>query len=1311
MAFRHLHNRRNFLSDYYLGTVYGRGSGRGKRKKLTDRETNKAFYRLSRIFSGADGRCPDHAAFRERFARPVLRDIFSYHLGAGDEHIFPLYRSAEEEEPGGTPLLLAFIGRWSEDGAGSGHGGSVAVLERALSERNVPYGIHITGETIRLIRAPGEGPRHACLELDVQGCLEDEDEESFAAAYRLFSSGNFVPGEDGTRPIEAVERESQEHAAKVSEDLKAAVFRSAEELVRGLLADWAERSPEGETRDPSALDDSTLRRFCDAALTTIYRLLFILYAEALDECLNGHTLYREGYSLGGLIEELMRMRLDEVPRNRYGYWQRLLALFEIYDKGLPAIAPYEHIPPRGGDFFSPETAEGRLIKEAMLDDRTVAALLLDLTTTVPRVGVGRERVSFRELDIEQLGAVYEGLLEYEPKVARETIIEVRVQGRTYALVPEELVRLCEERNLELKGRYSVVEGTAAERLHPEAVEDEEEWEDVEEEEEEEEEEEPVAEETEEEKGGVKKGAKALLLRRLEPGDFHFVPGSARKGSGSFYTPRALVDDLVTHALSPLVEGKSASDIEALRVLDPAAGSAHFLVGACRFLGKALYDAYNREGKGKPPLHFTGSREDWEREGEAWCKRRVTERCLFGVDLNPTAVNLARVSLWIESLAGDRPLTYFEHHVRCGNSVLGGWLEDLHRPPLPDMGNDRGETLYSKHVGDLIRKAAEKRALIEEAPASEVRPESLEEMRYKEDRRREADELLASARLLFDLRMASAFGLEDIWNNFEQLLGYAEDYDELHAYASSQSWWDQFVRVRERERFFHWELEFPEVFFDDNPGFDAVLGNPPWDKVKPDKNEFYGRYDILIRAYTGADMDRRVRELCAEHAGLDEEYESYEKTKKKTAALLKKSGAFRFHDWEIDGKSTGGDVDIFKSFVEQAWRLAREGGRVGFVVPSAIYNNEGCTGLRHLLLDHCRVERFYGFENRRKIFPIHSSYKFVNLVFRKGAPEGDGFEAAFMRHDLSELEETGPKPWMVPVKKSEVERMSPGTLAFLEYRSPRDRDIVLKMYEGKRLLGEQGEGTWNARFYTEFHMTNDKDLWTHPRTGKLYLVKQILGREPSDFAETRALMAEKGFWPLYEGKHIEQFLVDIKPIERWVNLEAAEKKKGALPEDKPKAVFRNIASNTNERTCLAAVLPEKSCANNKLPIISSNIASNDLLITILNSLAFDFLVRFRVSGTLNLTHISRVAIPDLRQLERTLLLIKTISDAGLSRKHINAYPELWEDLWIANRAIAEAYGLSPEDFSYIISTFPLFAKKRPGLFDFIKSKILEWERSE
>jgi len=184
-------------------------------------------------------------------------------------------------------------------------------------------------------------------------------------------------------------------------------------------------------------------------------------------------------------------------------------------------------------------------------------------------------------------------------------------------------------------------------------------------------------EGEEEKDkGVKKGAAARLIRRLERDEFYFVPGSARKSSGSFYTREEIVQYLVRKALEGLIEDKSAAQIESLRVIDLACGSAHFLVGAARYMGRKLLDAYHRKLKDDPPPEFYPDRpltpevhQRWHSEGEAWCKRRIIERCLFGVDLNPTAVQLAQVALWIESLAGDRPAEAVKRTSGAGTAVV------------------------------------------------------------------------------------------------------------------------------------------------------------------------------------------------------------------------------------------------------------------------------------------------------------------------------------------------------------------------------------------------------------------------------------------------------------------------------------------------------------------------------------------------------------------------------------------------------------------------------------------------------------------
>lgn len=1361
MTFRHLRNVRGFFSDYYLGSVFEQASRRG-RKSLSDGQTDLAYTRFRRIRERAEGRDPDAPTCRERFIRPLLRDVLGFHLGAGENSIHRLFPSAEAEANGHRPILLVYCGSWDEDlEAGRGRANPIRALGEMLARENVSYGLLVTGERIRLIRVPGEGPQGAYLEVDLAGLDDEEDAVSFAAFLRLFSVGTFLPKDDGRRPIEDIERESREHAERVSEDLKGAVFRAAESMVSGLIADAVSRK---EIDSPLVLDETRLRIYRDAALLALYRILFILYAEARDLRLDAHQLYRKSYSVTGLLEDILA-RPDRVwPENRSFLWERLRAVWRIYDEGMPAITPWEHIPPRGGDFFNRTTPQGQILDRARLPDRQVARLILDLATTMPRRGVGRERVSFRELDIESLGAVYEGLLEYEPRVARQVSLEVRVQGREYVLPPAELIRLCEQKNLVVKGDIGLVRGTEAEQLHPDVADEDLDDNDREAVENAADADAAEADNSEGEEAAdeekLAKGATVRLIRRLEPGTFHFVPGPGRKGSGSFYTPRALVQDLVRHALGPLVEGKTAAEIERLRVLDPACGSAHFLVEAMRFLAQALHRAYVQQYDGKTPPEFQsttgqGWDTDWKAsdeearaansEARAWCKRRIAERCLFGVDLNPTAVQLAQVALWIESLAGDRPLTYFQHHIRCGNSLLGTWMDRLEEPPLPVKRRNRrqgnaGQGLFEHSVRQAIREAARLRRLIDEICPEDllkegIQPETPKEQQYKDNLRKRADSLLATAKLLFDLRSASAF-VPEIWQERETMISLIQHPDELADYVQKSPWWPEFERVRQQECFFHWELEFPEVFVDqENPGFNAVLGNPPWDKIKPDRKEFYGRYDILIRAYVGGELDRRIRELHAAHPGLENKFHEYEERMKTMAAYLKKSGDYRFHDWKVDGKTTGGDPDAFKFFVERAWQLVREGGRVGFVVPSAIYNNEGCTGLRHLILEHAQVERFYAFENRKKIFPIHSSYKFANLVFRKGKPQGDAFQAAFMRHDLAELEVTArycefgqteenplAVPWMVLVRPHELERLSPGTLAFLEYRNPRDREILLKMYgydaEGnpvdpRPLLGDQGPGTWNARFYREFDMTNDRDLWTDPKTGKLYNPRQILGRvagttdrppyyDPAAWPDIRMAMAEKGFWPLYQGKHIEQFLVDIKPIERWVSLEACQKKYGEPPHAGPKLVFRPVASNTNERSVIAVELPAQSCFGNSLSGIASPFRA---VATLLNSLCFDFAVRLRMTTNLNFYHMERVAVP----VAMDMLCMNTISVAGSDKTHISDLTHLWPMVANANRAVAEAYGLPPEDFEYILSTFPVFARKRPEFYAYLQERVQQWKR--
>ena len=273
MTFRHLRNVRGFFSDYYLGSVFGWGAGRGARKTLSDRETDLAYARFRRMRDRAEGRATDAPSCREHFIRPLLRDVLGFHLGAGENGIHGLFPSAETEAAGEPALLLVYCGSWGEDlDAGRGRSNPMRALGEVLAREGVPHGFLVTGERIRLVRAPGEGPQGAYLEVDLAGLDEEEDRESFTAFLKLFSAKTFLPDAEGRRPIEVIERESREHAERVSEDLKGAVFRAAEAMVSGLIADTVAR---GEIASPLELDEARLRIYRDAALLALYRILFI----------------------------------------------------------------------------------------------------------------------------------------------------------------------------------------------------------------------------------------------------------------------------------------------------------------------------------------------------------------------------------------------------------------------------------------------------------------------------------------------------------------------------------------------------------------------------------------------------------------------------------------------------------------------------------------------------------------------------------------------------------------------------------------------------------------------------------------------------------------------------------------------------------------------------------------------------------------------------------------------------------------------------------------------------------------------------
>jgi hypothetical protein len=482
----------------------------------------------------------------------------------------------------------------------------------------------------------------------------------------------------------------------------------------------------------------------------------------------------------------------------------------------------------------------------------------------------------------------------------------------------------------------------------------------------------------------------------------------------------MTEYLVRRTLAPLVRGRTPEGVLALRVVDPAMGSGAFLVAACRYLAGAYEDALVAEG--------SVARSDITAADRAAFRRAVTQRCLYGVDLNPTAVQLARLSLWLCTLAADRPLTFLDHHLRAGNSLAGARAIDVARQP-PGGGRRRPASplplFESDNLASRLASTIAPRLTLAGQP-----DDSAAIVRRKErviEQLAGAAAPLASWRATADAWCAAWFWPSDVarvtpraWPAFSASLGGASS--GLPA-RLDREWRAAASTVALRERFFHWELEFPEAFFDErgepraDSGFDAVIGNPPW-------------------AAAG-----------------------------ELTAFSRESGCYT-----LQGR---GHANLYQLFAERMLQLTGPGGRVGMLMPSGLLTDHGCALLRQHLFERCTVDAVIGFDNRDALFPIHRGVRFSLVTASLDGMTSEvqsrtGLRSAAL---LDELPDEGTVPDSVRVPLTLVRRFSGPGLAMPELPHPQDRAILARVLSTSPHLGSD-EG-WRARFGRELNATDDR----------------------------------------------------------------------------------------------------------------------------------------------------------------------------------------------------------------------------------------------
>ncbi|MEA3344806.1 MAG: N-6 DNA methylase [Chloroflexota bacterium] len=614
------------------------------------------------------------------------------------------------------------------------------------------WGVLTNGRLWRLVHADSSQRLNIYYEVDLIDLLHRDDPALMRYFVLFFRQAALRPDAQGRVFLDYVLAASNAYAIELEEDLEQNVYQALERLMQGFLDLSANR-----------LGPEDLRQIYDNSLYLLYRLLFILYGESRGLLPLQKDRYRTNYSLTRIKEEIADLEVSPAPQTTI-YWPRLQNLFHIINGDDAELNRYLDVPRYNGGLFDPHL-HPFLEEKAVGDWALVKAIdLLSRRTTE----TGGEFVDYRTLGVRHLGSIYEGLLEYRPRIAEEPMVAVGDEWVKTSEVSEDL-------------------------------------------------------------GGLR-----VVDRRARGEVYLETDRGERKATGSYYTPQYIVEYIVEHTLGPLVAQMSESAngqafvnaILDLKILDPAMGSGHFLVEATEFLTLELAT--------DPYVEI----EDTPEEDLTHWKRRVVERCIYGVDKNPLAVELAKLSLWLATVAADRPLSFLDHHLKCGDSLIGARVEDLGEVPPVMLSKKALKERKARHDEGARQANLFETRLIEKLPVvmgrileiTEQESKDYDAVRAKEAADQAVQQLKAPFEAVADLWTSAYFGNAFVNGEYDQALmaiGQPDRLLELDAVERARD-------MAKERRFFHWELAFPEVFYDENgqrlgerAGFDAVVGNPPY----------------------------------------------------------------------------------------------------------------------------------------------------------------------------------------------------------------------------------------------------------------------------------------------------------------------------------------------------------------------------------------------------------------------------------------------------------------------------------------------------
>ena len=742
--------------------------------------------------------------------------------------------------------------------------------------------------------------------------------------------------------------------------------------------------------------------------------------------------------------------------------------------------------------------------------------------------------------------------------------------------------------------------------------------------------------------------------------------------------------------------------------------------------------------------------------QAIIRRMVLKRCIYGVDKNPLTVELAKVSLWLHSFTVGAPLSFLDHHLRCGDSLVGLRVMEA----TAELNRLGGLFAISAITGaEAATDGMERIEEMSDADISEVR-QSATLFQDVEDTTADLRSLLD---LLTGLRWLTAGMKQRERRSFETQLvdTLAEQPDEAYSLLARGQFtdgnlpesafgdlWNKAKSIAEREGFLHWEAAFPGVWHewqDVRPqgGFDAIIGNPPWDRIKLQEVEWFAtRSPELAHAPTAAARKSGVDRLRASGSPLASEFDAAKERAETLGQMVRASGHYPLLG--------GGDINLYSLFVERAMGLVKPDGIVGLLTPSGIYADKTAAKFFRSVSTGGRVGGLYDFENRKIFFKdIHASFKFCALVFGGEERRFDETECAFFLHDSKTIEDPDRCFTLAP---ADFDRVNPNTGTAPVFRTRRDAEITRRIYERHPVLVDRSGGgeqkVWPVRYHTMFHMTNDSHQF---RTAAQLDSDGFYRVEGNRWAK-----GEEMYLPLYQGRMIHQFdhransvLVNPENTHNPYLSEQVTQPQHADPHFLPQSqywvpateveatftdscsyvlAFRDIARPTDVRTMIASIAPKYGYGNSLPMLVPGNAQAATCLVANLNALCLDFVARQKVQGTHMNWYIAEqlpVIAPEdydqqlgngtARDLVRdhVLRLTYTSNDMAPFARDLghDGPPFIWDEEERRHlRARLDAlyfhlYGLSRDDAEYVLSTFPIVQREDQAEFGTYRTRNL------